>query len=142
MRPLRLVFDTNVYLAALKPGNYASHWLKAAGTDPRFNVYASPAILAEVKKKLREKFELPEVEIDRFMASLEWLVNLVHPTRSITVIVDDPDDDKVVECAVEARADLIISADPHLYKLKEYEGIRIIHTSDLKYVFPQQPPMD
>jgi putative PIN family toxin of toxin-antitoxin system len=140
MKPLRLVFDTNVYLAALKPGSYAWQWLNASGTDPRFNLYASPAVLAEVRLKLREKFKLPDAEIDRFMASLEWLVNVVYPTRSITAVPTDPDDNKILECAIAAKADLVISSDPHLYKLKVFEGIQIFHTSDLKYIFPQQPP--
>jgi predicted nucleic acid-binding protein len=42
-----------------------------------------------------------------------------------------------LECALEAKADLIITADKDLLVLKEFNGIKIIHTSSLKYIFPQ-----
>jgi uncharacterized protein len=74
------------------------------------------------------------------MASLGSLLNIVHPTRSIRAVPNDPDDDKILECAVAARAALIISSDPHLYKLKQFEDIQIFHASALKYIFPKQPP--
>lgn len=42
------------------------------------------------------------------------------------VIIDDPDDDAVLACAVAAKADLVVSGDPHLVKLVQYEGIPIV----------------
>ena len=54
-----------------------------------------------------------------------------------SVVVRDPDDNKVLECAFEARADLIITADKDLLALKEFNSIKIIHPSSLKYIFPQ-----
>ena len=44
----------------------------------------------------------------------------------IAVIAADPSDDMVLACAVAGKADYIVSGDPHLLDLGEYEGIRIV----------------
>jgi predicted nucleic acid-binding protein len=49
----------------------------------------------------------------------------VQPVESIQVIAADPTDDKVLECAVAAGADAIISGDAHLLKLGEFRGMKI-----------------
>lgn len=45
-------------------------------------------------------------------------------------IIDDPDDDAVLACAVGAKADLVVSGDPHLLKLEHYQGISIVTPAD------------
>jgi len=40
-------------------------------------------------------------------------------------IEEDPDDNKILEAALEAKADYIISGDRHLLKLKVFRGIKI-----------------
>jgi len=54
----------------------------------------------------------------------------VKVSRRITVIDDDPDDGKFIECASESEAGFIVSGDNHLLKLKEYKGIRILKAAD------------
>jgi putative PIN family toxin of toxin-antitoxin system len=46
-------------------------------------------------------------------------------------IVQDAADDKFVECALEGRADLIVSGDDHLLKIGSYRGIRIVSVSQV-----------
>jgi predicted nucleic acid-binding protein len=50
-------------------------------------------------------------------------------------VQDDPDDNKFIECALECRADYIVSGDTHLLNLKEYEGIKIINAGEFLEVF-------
>ncbi len=64
------------------------------------------------------------------------VVTIVTPKIKLS-IVRDPDDDKILECAQEAAADLIVSFDKDLLSLKEYEGIKIIHPTKLQYMFPR-----
>jgi predicted nucleic acid-binding protein len=42
------------------------------------------------------------------------------------VIADDPDDNRLLECAVTSGSLYIISGDQHLLDLKEYQGIQIL----------------
>jgi predicted nucleic acid-binding protein len=57
---------------------------------------------------------------------LESLAQVVEPRDALGVIDDDPDDDRVLECAVEGRADMIVSGDRHLLKLAKYQGVPIV----------------
>lgn len=54
----------------------------------------------------------------------------VVPSRRIAVIREDPPDNMFLECAVEARADYIISGDRHLKRLGTFEGIEILAPSE------------
>ena len=44
----------------------------------------------------------------------------------LEAIEDDPDDDKVLECAVAGNADYIVSGDSHLLDIEEYRGVEIV----------------
>lgn len=136
MNPIRVVFDSNVYIAAaLNPGKYADYWLEEAAERTQLSLFVSAAILAEIKRKLRSaKLSVPEAHAARFVSNLEQIATVVKPTQRIRAVKDDSDDNKVLECAVEAKADLIVSMDKHLLKLKEFENIGIIHPSSLKYI--------
>lgn len=131
---MKIVFDSNVYYAAVKPGSYAASWLRMSGN---YQLYTSIALLEEIERKLIEKMRLPREAVAMFMERLESVTVLVHPARTIKRVLADEDDHKVLECAVEARADIIITADRGLLKLKEFEGIQIAHPSMLKYWFKQ-----
>ncbi len=50
---------------------------------------------------------------------------VIQPAAIALVLVDDPDDDAVLACAVGAKADRIVSGDPHLLQLGSYAGIPI-----------------
>jgi len=53
-------------------------------------------------------------------------VLLVLPSRRVELIREDPSDNMFLECAIEARADYLISGDRHLKKLKSFQGIEIL----------------
>ena len=55
---------------------------------------------------------------------------IVYPIERFNIIKDDPDDNMILECAVEGNADFIITQDNHLLKMKEFRGIKIITTSE------------
>lgn len=134
---LRLVFDTNVYIMAIgMPGGYIDYWLDLA-TPPnnRFKLYTSPAILAEVQEKLEGKLQLDRRLAVEYIDHIKDIAAIVNPTQKLEVIKNDPDDNIILECAVEAKADIIISADKDLLKLKMYGGIQMQHPTNLKYIF-------
>ena len=55
---------------------------------------------------------------------------MVHPTVRLDVVPDDPDDNHIVETAVAAGADAIITGDKDLLRLENYQGIRMVRVSD------------
>jgi putative PIN family toxin of toxin-antitoxin system len=87
----------------------------------------TPDLLAELERVLRyPKFHFTEFEIRSFLRDLAACAKVVIPAERISVIQQDPDDNRVLECAVECQADWIVSGDPHLLELGEYRGIQIL----------------
>ena len=58
-------------------------------------------------------------------------IELITSSRHYVVVLEDPEDNKFIDCAVEAHADYIISGDAHLLQVKAYRGIAIYSPKDL-----------
>ncbi|MGH3544912.1 MAG: putative toxin-antitoxin system toxin component, PIN family [Mycobacteriales bacterium] len=134
---LRTVFDSNIYIAAaLRPGQHADRWLDiAAMPNSGIGLFTSRPILAEVHRKLVDKFGFRSHEVDRFLQRVRVSATVVEPTLHLTVVPADPDDNRIIECAVSAKAHLIVTADTDLLALRQYEGIGITHPRELKNIF-------
>lgn len=121
----RVVLDTNVYISALMFGGLPGALLDLAFLRS-FTLIISLALLDELDEKLREKFGVSSRDAALVRARLKNVAQLVEPQELLAVIKDDPDDNRVLECAVEGAADLIVSGDRHLLKLASYQGISIV----------------
>jgi uncharacterized protein len=121
---MRVVLDTNVYISALMFGGLPGSLLDLAFLRS-FTLIISPDLLQELDEKLRGKFRVPAADVAFIRARLENVAQVVHPRESLSVIAEDPDDNRVLECAVEGKADLIVSGDQHLLKLARYQSISI-----------------
>ncbi len=87
----------------------------------------SDDLLDETKDVLgRPKFGLRKSEHHAVIQELERLATWVFPEESIAQIEDDPDDNRVLECAVAFDANFIISGDEHLLTLKNFQKIDIL----------------
>ena len=77
-------------------------------------------------EELMDKIEKNKLTASRTVEKITSMSVFVHPKEKLTVVKDDPDDDKIIEAAVEGAADYIVTYDNHLLKLKEFRGIRIV----------------
>jgi len=127
---LRVVFDTNVYFSAFthRLGRPFRVWRMAV--ERRFILLGSPAILREIAHVLRDILQWQESDILVHLKLVAKVAEIVSPTIALRVIADDPSDDRILECAVAGRADLIVSGDRHLRKLTVYRNIGIAGPSD------------
>lgn len=132
---LNIVPDTGFYVAATLKNGYARSYLVGRGSKfLSYKLFSSEAILLEFQEKLETKFLFDRQQVVTMMNQTRKVLTVVHPTQKITA-VRDPDDNKILECALEAKADLVVSFDKDLLSLKEYSGIKIIHPSMLQYMF-------
>ncbi len=60
------------------------------------------------------------------MHEFEAICEMVVPSRKLAAVKEDPYDNMVLECAVEARVDYVVSGDGHLLKLGRFEDIPIL----------------
>jgi uncharacterized protein len=75
--------------------------------------------------------------LDEGILALREFTQLVTPTQTSRVIVEDPDDDRVIECAVASGSQFIISGDRHLLRLVRYENIRILKVAEFLTLIPK-----
>jgi len=122
---MRVVLDTNVYISALMFGGLPGSLLDLALLQS-FLPVISPALLDELDEKLRIKFEVAAEDAAIVRAKLESVAEIVKPDISLHVITEDPDDNRVLECAAKGNADHIVTGDRHLLKLGSYEAIPIV----------------
>lgn len=133
---MRVVFDTNVLIAnALKDG-FTREIFKLATTGT-IDLLTSEPIISELEEKLRTKFSWEELKIHQYLNTLREIALVIEPTKKFDDIKNDPDDNKILECAVAGRADLVVSADGDLLKLKNFQAIGIVHPKTLSWTFPE-----
>jgi putative PIN family toxin of toxin-antitoxin system len=134
---LRIVPDTGFYIAAALKDGFARSYLVGKGSKLfGYELFTSEAILLEVQTKLEDKFGFGREEVVKVIQDIRRVATVVYPKQKLTVI-RDPDDNKILECAVEAEAHIVAAFDKDLLDLKEYEGIKVAHPSKLSYWFPR-----
>ncbi len=127
---MKAVLDTNVLISAFtKPsGRLNALWL--AAEERRFQLLISPVIIAEVAEKLRHKFEWNESGILRHAKLMARTWTLIVPRIALDAVTDDQDDNRILECAIAGKADVIVSGDRHLLRLKIFRNIPIVRPVD------------
>jgi uncharacterized protein len=130
----RVVADTNVLVSALQFGGKPKQLLDLA-VDGYVDIALSEAILDETLRVLRDKFDRTPEELLENDKQLRVVGRIVSPTESISTIADDPSNDRILECAVEADAEVIVSGDKHLLALGSFRGIPIQRVNEFLTVF-------
>ena len=126
---MRVVFDTNVFISAfvIPGGNAEDAYLHAVrGT---FELFTSVAILTETANTLRRKFEWSDENVQRLLQSISKTATVLK-TRPHLHIVKDKPDNRILECALLAEANIIVSGDRHLLSLTRHRGVAIVKLAD------------
>jgi len=72
------------------------------------------------------KFKFTEEEKEQFLELLLSNSIMIEVNKDIEIIKEDPDDNKFIECALEADADFLISGDLHILDIYKFEGIEFV----------------
>jgi len=121
-----IVLDTNVLISAIVFGRDPRTILEKVIAG-KVRCVLSFAILDELRDVLqRPKFGFTLEQAITVVEELRAVCEIVNPTRRLRTIKTDPTDNRILECALEGRADAIVTGDAHLLKLKEFRGILIV----------------
>jgi len=127
VRTLRVVFDSNVWVATLTTSGTSTEVVREAR---RFcEIYTSPYILAEVDRVLSGKFGAKAEELRRSRHLLETACYVEPdppPDPKRDPACRDPKDLPILRLALAVHADLLVTGDQDLLELKELRGIRIV----------------
>ncbi len=119
-----VVLDSNVYLSAILFGG-VPRVIVQLGTSGLVQISGSLAIRAEVEEVLVRKFGWSKSVASAMLQDVWRHVVEVDPQISLRDC-RDPDDNRVLECAVAARAEIIVTGDRHLLELDPYRGMRVL----------------
>jgi putative PIN family toxin of toxin-antitoxin system len=119
---VRAVADTNVYVSALNFGGTAEEVLARARAGA-LDLFTSPPILTEIEGVLIRKFGWSATRAREAITLIEDFTRRVHPVERLRVVVEDEPDNRILECALAADAEVIISGDRHLRQLRAFRGI-------------------
>ncbi|MCX5855530.1 MAG: putative toxin-antitoxin system toxin component, PIN family [Deltaproteobacteria bacterium] len=124
-----VVFDTNVYISAFitRGGKAEQAW--GLALEGKVEVCTSVAILTEMAGKLREKFHWRDGLIKATITHIAKTAKVIKPSIKINILADEPDN-RILECAQGAGAEIIVTGDKHLLDLVAFEGIKIIRIAD------------
>ena len=88
--------------------------------------YAEVLDYEEIKDKIRDKNLAMKHSVNKIIS----ISTIIEPKTRLNVIKDDPDDNKILECAIAGKVDCIVSNDRHLLKLKTFQNIPILTPDD------------
>ncbi len=135
---MKVVFDTNVYVSAfLLPGSLAEDAFHRVQRR-QATLFTSVPILTEAAGAFRTKFQQGEEDVAAALRLTGRAATIVKSSGRIMVLEDLPDN-RILECAVEAGADLIVTGDHHLLRLKTYQDVTIVRVADFLRLFPEDP---
>ena len=135
---MKIILDTNVIIDATQD-NFSYTWkivnlvlkgkVEAFGVDKIIKEYR-----LIIKKNIKN--EKDKISLENFIAR----VRVVNTHKKINLIEDDPEDNKFLECADEARVDYIISSDQHLLNLEKFQNTEILSPKDFWLRYKNEKP--
>ncbi len=123
---MKIVLDTNVIIDGIKDEYSYEKQIIDAVRNGEIEAYANRQTLQENKLIMKRLVENPEYEKE--IADLLTQINQVVNRRQIN-IVRDPEDNKILESAVEAGADYLVTRDNDLLSIEKYQNVEIVNPS-------------
>jgi putative PIN family toxin of toxin-antitoxin system len=129
----KIVIDTNNLISALG-WNGKSRILFGKVLQKEYVLFISRKQLDEITKVLQyQRLGFTEQQRKDFLTLLNTIATIVD-TKTILHVCDDPDDNMLFECAVEAQAEYIISGDAHVTTIKQFRHISIMTVHEFLYL--------
>ncbi|MFB3889376.1 MAG: putative toxin-antitoxin system toxin component, PIN family [Candidatus Bathyarchaeia archaeon] len=127
-KKVKVVFDTNVWISIFTKDILGEEFSRAKRA---MTVYVSKETILEISKvllhpKIAELLKKTGVSPKEVLRAIEANSTNVNPTAKLDVIGEDPEDNKILECALAARAEIIVSGDKHLLKLRKLKKTKIL----------------
>ncbi len=121
--------DTNILVSGLNFRGNPNKFLDLARSGS-VRLAVSDAILDEMTEVLAREFDWPKEDIAEVRRQLVRYGHKVTPTETLDVVKADPDDNAILECAVAAHSDYVVSGDKHLLSLGSFRDMPIVKVAE------------
>ena len=132
---IRAVLDTNVLVSAeIKPEGNPNQILRRLD---QFEWLTSEYILTELTQVLSRKHIQAKYQKQAAAKAQARYIDLIRAeaivisvTTEVTAVSKDLKDNPILGCAVDGKAEYVVTGDKHLLELEAYEEIRIVTPSE------------
>ena len=121
---MKILLDSNVLIAAFATRGFCHTLFEQC--IYRHEVVSSREILVEVAKNLKKKLKLPQNLVEEIISYIEESTTIIIPQPLNQKPCRDPNDVNVLNLALTAACDYIVTGDEDLLTLKEVEDIPIV----------------
>jgi len=132
---MKITVDTNILVSSTFWSGDSDRILEKV-EKKEIELVLSEEIISEFLKvldyeEIQNKIKNKNLEMRRTIEKIVSISTIVEPKEKLSIIKEDPDDDIILECAVEGNVDYIISKDKHLLKIENFRGIKVIKPEEL-----------
>ena len=127
---MKIVLDTNIFISSFFWGGNPRKIVQRI-IDGKDELFICKEILQEIASVMaRPKFNVSNESVMRFIHSIEDIANHIVLSGIVQQVCRDSEDDKILECALLANADYIITGDTDLLIFEEFRGVKIITANE------------
>jgi len=134
----KVVLDTNVLVSAILSATGKPAQILGLAREEKIELLFSASTTKELWAVLHyqrimarfEKLKIPLSLVEEFFKGLIKASSIVLVNQEVDIIKDDPSDNVFLACALEGRANFIVSGDNHIKKLGQYQGIQIMDPTE------------
>jgi putative PIN family toxin of toxin-antitoxin system len=134
MNPVQVVLDTNVLVTGLRSRRGASfRLLSLVGADRRFEINLSVPVVLEYESTLKRPGKTPGLTEEDVDSVLDYLCSVGHHREIYFLwrpVLRDPKDDMVLEVAVEASCEFVVTHNLRDFRGIERYGVRPVSPSE------------
>ena len=123
------VFDTNILFSATGWRGNPFRCVERARAGEVL-VVTCPELIEELAEKLESRLHFSAEQVAETLADYLGFLRVVQIPGVLNAVPGDPEDNMVLECAIEGRAKYIVTGDNDLLVLNEFRGIQILRASD------------
>jgi putative PIN family toxin of toxin-antitoxin system len=131
---MKAVFDTNVLIAAFVTDGLCARILRRA-RGGEFEFILGIPVLLEFQRILKDKFAFSDADIFFFSSILDEAAKSSRPDVSVAGVCRDPDDDAVLACAVESKANYLVTGEKDLLVLGHCGITKILTPREFETLF-------
>ena len=129
---MRVTFDTNVLVSAFisKDGTCADV-LDIVVTFEEIKLVLSEEVLSEFtevmnRDAVKSRLGYTGSDVTEFEAAVRGVAEIVRVKSNAKAVKEDPDDDVIVNTAIDGKAQYVVSGDRHLRKLRKFRGVKVV----------------
>lgn len=128
---MRITADTNFFISATQWDNSVAHKLLITLIEKDVEIFTTKEILDEFVGVLQRDFGYNKEQVNNILEKVMVFVTIVEPKEKLDIIKDDPDDNKILECAIVSKSEYVLTYDKHLLNFKEFRSIKIVKPEEI-----------